>query len=229
MNIFKKIFGVDCSDKLSESYFKNVARKLDDSCSSMDNALIINNYRGNQCEDILIDDLKLAILPLNGNISRIDLMQVDGWSIIAYTPQDGVAIDTFQLKSTLIPTLDLSEDIFKSEAFHRMVRRSKELFEMVIYLSGPISGVPLFVAEASFEELEQKARTQFPSAKIVNPIKELLYKDSISYEEYMRVDIASLSKCTHIYMMKGWNNSKGAKNELNIARDIFRMEVIYED
>jgi hypothetical protein len=47
-----------------------------------------------------------------------------------------------------------------------------------------------------------------------------------SWSAYMRLDITMLCECDSIYMLPGWENSKGAKLEKMIA-DSLGMEIFY--
>lgn len=49
-----------------------------------------------------------------------------------------------------------------------------------------------------------------------------------SWEDYMRYDIRLLVNCDSIYMLKGWQNSRGAKLEHHIAQEL-GMKIYYED
>jgi hypothetical protein len=50
----------------------------------------------------------------------------------------------------------------------------------------------------------------------VNPFANGL-PDSANWMKHMRVDIGMLLQCSRIYMLKGWELSKGAKLELDVA------------
>jgi hypothetical protein len=84
-----------------------------------------------------------------------------------------------------------------------------------VYLSGAISGIP-----------EEEYRVKFTRAEefykaigydVVNPVKlsdELLKeKPKAKYEDFMKVDLAELKKCTHIAMLDGWEKSNGCRIE----------------
>ena len=87
-----------------------------------------------------------------------------------------------------------------------------------IYLSGPISGTTDFKDRFLCAELDMCNLFRFP--KIRNPVKFCSHLDpwKTSWAEYMDVCIPELEGCTHIYMMDGWEDSKGACVEYYLAR-----------
>ena len=96
---------------------------------------------------------------------------------------------------------------------------------MKIYISGPITGRPIKDAEEHF------ARKEFilkcPSVKPINPMK---IKPFLGFENwycYMITDVWALLKCDAIYMLKGWEQSRGAKIEKRIA-EFMGMRKFYE-
>ena len=48
-----------------------------------------------------------------------------------------------------------------------------------------------------------------------------------SYADYMKADLRVLLGCTHIYMIKGWEDSRGACVEKQVA-EACGLEVLYE-
>lgn len=89
-----------------------------------------------------------------------------------------------------------------------------------IYISGKITGVENF-AEI-FASKEQELTEQ--GHNIFNPAK---HPDMFSWQQFMELDLKALSFCDSIYMMKGWETSKGAKLELEEAKRL-GLEIIYE-
>ena len=85
---------------------------------------------------------------------------------------------------------------------------------MIIYISGPISNIPDF--KDNFEKAEEKLKTEFPGAEIINPTMVVL-PESCTHEDYMRIDFMLLDLADAIYMMKGWELSKGACMEFGYA------------
>mgnify|MGYP003612255497 CR=1 FL=1 len=98
---------------------------------------------------------------------------------------------------------------------------------MKIYISGAITGVKEY--EKNFERgqntlLEQGHRLD----NIYNPVWFCrgIPKGS-KWETYMRTCVSILPFCDKIYMLKGWENSKGATEEHRIAK-MLGLEVVYE-
>ncbi len=91
-----------------------------------------------------------------------------------------------------------------------------------IYISGPMTGYPNSNKEAFF-----KASTLLTKAGFVvlNPA---INPDGLSYAEYMRIDMAMLDVCKFIYMLTGYEKSKGATAELAYAKSLGYSE-IYQD
>ena len=48
------------------------------------------------------------------------------------------------------------------------------------------------------------------------------------YADYMKADLRVLLGCTHVYMLKGWEKSRGACVEKQVA-EACGLEVMYED
>lgn len=83
-----------------------------------------------------------------------------------------------------------------------------------VYISGAIAHHDLAERKAAFGQAER-----FLSLKgfePVNPFDNGLPEEA-HWREHMRVDIALLLGCDYIYMLQGWELSKGAKLELDVA------------
>ena len=88
---------------------------------------------------------------------------------------------------------------------------------MKIYISGKITGLPLETAKSKFYEAEKNLISQ--GHIVVNPMS-LPHNHSQTWLEYMKEDIKALLDCDAIYMLKGWQESKGACIEFNLAHDL---------
>ena len=84
---------------------------------------------------------------------------------------------------------------------------------MRIYISGPITNVLDY--KEKFARAEQNLKAKYPDAEIINPT--VLDKLPLTYDEYMELDLRLLGMCEGIYMLKGWEDSKGANREYGYA------------
>lgn len=95
-----------------------------------------------------------------------------------------------------------------------------------IYISGKISGLPYKDAYEKFENREKQL--DIIGYETVNPMKIHNCEDRTKpWEDYMSEDIPFLLKCNSIYMMKCWGQSKGARVEYAIAKEL-GFNIIFE-
>jgi hypothetical protein len=97
---------------------------------------------------------------------------------------------------------------------------------MKVYISGPITGTNDYMERFDRVALDVFGRYD---CTVINPayINSMLPNDT-THAEYMRTSIAMLSMCDTIYMMRGWENSKGCKIEYAYAKKN-GIKVIYEN
>lgn len=81
----------------------------------------------------------------------------------------------------------------------------------IIYLSGPMAGLPLFNYPA-FEYAAAALRRQ--GHTVVSPHE----CGSGTWEACMKRDIAAMMVCDTIALLPGWRESRGAQIELGLAR-----------
>lgn len=95
------------------------------------------------------------------------------------------------------------------------------------YVSGKIAGLEYQEAWSNFESKELELIKQ--GYEVVNPMKLKPNKPihEMQWEDYMVRDIEELFHCDAIYMMKNWGQSKGARVEYAIAREI-GLKIIFE-
>lgn len=93
-----------------------------------------------------------------------------------------------------------------------------------IYISGPISGLPLETVYNNFTNAEVRLLEQ--GYEVVNPINNGLPTNA-TWEEHMRADLRLLLDCDAIYMLEGWEKSRGARIEYALAVDL-KMDVQYQ-
>lgn len=92
---------------------------------------------------------------------------------------------------------------------------SKTFNSGTAYISAPITGLPMEEVEKHFQSaVEYLVRLGFNT--IINPLNNGLPKDA-SYDEHMQRDLELLSQCDFIYILKGWEQSKGCRMELEKA------------
>lgn len=95
----------------------------------------------------------------------------------------------------------------------------------MIYISGGITGVTNYMWY--FNKAEKKLE-KMGYIQIINPAKVSCALPTLSHSEYMTVCMALLSLCDMIYMLKGYEDSKGAIMELEYAKE-HGYEVVYEE
>lgn len=81
------------------------------------------------------------------------------------------------------------------------------------YISGPMTGYPLLNFPA-FEDAARRLRAL--GVEVVNPA-ELNPDPGAEWVDCMRVDIKALCDCGSIAMLRGWQASRGARLEHQIA------------
>lgn len=93
-----------------------------------------------------------------------------------------------------------------------------------VYISGAIAHYDMGERKEAFKEAEMRLRHL--GFEAVNPFKNGL-PDEAHWREHMRVDIRLLLECDYIYMLEGWELSKGAKLELDVASSC-GIKVLFE-
>lgn len=105
-----------------------------------------------------------------------------------------------------------------------MQRRSNNMSKNTVYIAGPISGLEYSKAVAAFCHAEWKLR-RWGYLRIVNPTK--LCREHWSWMRCMATCLLHLLPCANIYMLKGWETSRGARFERAVAR-LLCKKVMYE-
>ena len=87
---------------------------------------------------------------------------------------------------------------------------------MKIYISGKVTDNPDYFEQ--FNKAYACLVDEHPDAQIFNPVDIMsVFPDGLSYEEIMDFCMYILDKCDTIYMLKGWEDSKGANREYGYA------------
>jgi hypothetical protein len=94
----------------------------------------------------------------------------------------------------------------------------KNQSKMKVYISGKITGYDIKFAESKFNESEEFLRLKgfIP----VNPFKLSETHPDKSWEDYMIDDIRGLFACDAIYLHPDWGQSRGARIEYQIAKEL---------
>ena len=99
---------------------------------------------------------------------------------------------------------------------------------MRIYLSGKITGLDKEVYTRQFERAENFYKTS--GFDVVNPVKigeeVLKINPKAEWQDFMIRDLEALRTCTHIALLEGWEESKGAKMEKAEAEKM-GLEIMY--
>lgn len=86
--------------------------------------------------------------------------------------------------------------------------------KMKIYISGKITGEENYMEK--FQEVEERLIAE--GYKVFNPASiNSMMPDGTTYEEYMKVSFCLIDIADAVYMMSGWELSKGAIRELHYA------------
>lgn len=87
---------------------------------------------------------------------------------------------------------------------------------MRIYIAGPITGCDDYAER--FRNAEVELKNLFPdSVRIVNPAYMVKTLESFSHREQVEYCFKLLGECDAIYLIEGWEESKGAQAEYGFA------------
>lgn len=96
----------------------------------------------------------------------------------------------------------------------------------IIYISGAITNIGVQKASAIFNRKEIELHDK--GYAVINPCRTSSTLPELDHDGYMVVSMAMLSLCDTIYMLKGWEKSDGAKEELQYALE-HGYDVILEE
>ena len=91
---------------------------------------------------------------------------------------------------------------------------------MTVYISGPITGVHEY---AKAFQVAEDALVDYGHS-VINPCK-LPHNHSHSWEDFMKEDLTALLKCDGIFMIAGWQESRGAKIEYELAMQLGMKQI----
>ena len=91
---------------------------------------------------------------------------------------------------------------------------------MKVYISGPITGTTDYMER--FKRAERRIRAA--GHEVVNPAAvNSALPASTTYEEYMTMSITMLDMCNAVYVLEGWEKSKGSNMEITHALHTGKM------
>ena len=103
---------------------------------------------------------------------------------------------------------------------------SVENRKLRVYISGKITGTTDFIER--FAKAEEKLKSK--GYAVLNPAHANSYMpEDTTWEEYMKVSMTLLQMADAIYMLNGWEDSKGAKQEYETALNPLHLKVMYEN
>ena len=125
------------------------------------------------------------------------------------------------------------ESINTGETYGEWPQQAKDDFAAALvrafgicYISGPMTGIPDLNYPAFFTAEEN---LQLHYSKILNPARLQLDKNQENkWENWMRKAIVMMMEATHVVLLPGWENSKGATEEVRLANLLGIKVVKYE-
>lgn len=96
--------------------------------------------------------------------------------------------------------------------------------EVRIYISGPIDHHDINERKSAFSDAQLALERE--GFEPVNPFNNGL-PETAHWRQHMKADLQLLLTCGYIYMLRGWEQSKGAKLEFDVATSC-GLTVIYE-
>lgn len=100
-----------------------------------------------------------------------------------------------------------------------------KLNRMKVFISGKITGEPIIPCVFKFTQAMRDEKIR-DFEIIIHPFHLDVYF-GISHKEAMEICLEALKDCTHIYMLKDWKESKGAKIEHQFALEN-GIKIIYQ-
>lgn len=96
----------------------------------------------------------------------------------------------------------------------------------IIYIAGPMTGLPLFNYPAFFEA-EKELEVKFPKAEIINPARNFGGATGLTHADYMRRCLGQVAIATHLFVLLGWKDSIGASWEVSTAK-MLQLPIEYQ-
>jgi hypothetical protein len=97
----------------------------------------------------------------------------------------------------------------------------------VIYIAGPMSGLPEYNYPA-FMAAAEMLKAKHPDACIINPAENFNRETGLPYTVYIRKSFEQVLEATELYVLAGWNGSRGARCEIAMA-GLLGLTIFFED
>ena len=107
----------------------------------------------------------------------------------------------------------MENDMVKDTDFHL----EDESTRPKVYISGPVTGRDMTECKVDFNSAELWLTGL--GYDVVNPLSYGEIENG-SWEDYMKKDLKMLLDCDYIYLLDGWESSRGARVEYNVACDV---------
>lgn len=130
------------------------------------------------------------------------------------------------LEFNLVHSALITSIVLRSYITMRYIKKKERWRNMVIYLSGKISGNPDF--KDQFAEAERLARDTFKACDEVVILNPATLPSGMTQADYMRISIAMLDCADAIFILHNWKDSEGARIEVAYAEKCGKIEVFVQ-
>lgn len=96
---------------------------------------------------------------------------------------------------------------------------------MKFYIAGKVTGLE---KADIFKKFYESGKLLKKDGHLVMSPAVLALNEGFEHEDYMHIRYAMIDVCDAVYMQKDWRQSKGARMELQYAKD-WKKQIIYED
>lgn len=101
----------------------------------------------------------------------------------------------------------------------------KARVKLKVYIAGKVTGLEKAEIFKKFYESGKQLKEQ--GYTVISPAV-LALNEGFDHSDYMHICYAMIDVCDAVYMQKDWQQSKGARMELQYAKD-WRRVILYED
>lgn len=96
---------------------------------------------------------------------------------------------------------------------------------MKVYIAGKVTGLQ---KDEIFKKFYESGKQLKKDGHTVMSPAVLVLNEGFEHEDYMHICYAMIDVCDAVFMQKDWQDSKGARMELQYAKD-WKKLIIYED